>query len=177
MKNFRKKYLKYKKKYLKCKNKLLQLKGGSASNIEPGSDIWEDFKELLMEDIELSEIELTTEVLNNYIQEIFTILDTIYNSDLNNIDDYLNQYQDIDENIVNASAWYELVETLKIEYNIKDVELLYFICKNGFFNEENIEDIIQHIQQNNQQNNHPQNIPIQQLLLLNEARRIKRRRR
>tara|TARA_B110000114_G_scaffold153648_1_gene166034 strand:- start:328 stop:870 length:543 start_codon:yes stop_codon:yes gene_type:complete len=180
MKNFRKKYLKYKKKYLKCKNKLLQLKGGSASNIEPGSDIWEDFKELLMEDIELSEIELTTEVLNNYIQEIFTILDTIYNSDLNNIDDYLNQYLDIDENIVNAIAWYELVETLKIEYNITDDELLYFICNNGFFNEENIEDIIQHIQQNNQQNNQPQNIPIQQLLLLNEAeniRRIKRRRR
>ena len=86
MVNFRKKYLKYKKKYIKCKK---NLKGGSASNIEPGSGIWDEFRELLIEDIELSEVELTTEVLNNYIQEIFIILDTIYNSDLNNLDEYL----------------------------------------------------------------------------------------
>ena len=173
MVNFRKKYLKYKKKYIKCKK---NLKGGSASNIEPGSGIWDDFKELIIEDIELSEIGFTNEVLHNYIQEIFIILDTIYNSDLNNIDDYLDQYNIEDENVVNARAWYELIETLKTEYNITDDELLYFICENGFFNEQNIEDIIQHIQQNNQ----PQNIPVQQLILLNqqeEIRRTKRRRR
>lgn len=177
MENFKKKYLKYKTKYLKYKNKLLKLKGGSASNIEPGSGIWDDFRELLIEDIELSEVELTTEVLNNYIQEIFIILDTIYNSDLNNLDEYLDQYHIEEEHLVNARAWYELVETLKIEYSITDDELLYFICDGGFFNEENIEDIIQHIQQNNQ----PQNIPIQQFILFNQPneiiRRTKRRRR
>ena len=174
--NFRKKYLKYKKKYLKCKNKLLKLKGGSTSNIEPGSEIWEEFFDLLVVDIEDNAIAFTNEVLNNYIQEIFIILDTIYNSDLNNIDDYLDQYNIEDENVVNARAWYELIETLKTEYNITDDELLYFICENGFFNEQNIEEIIQHIQENNQ----PQNIPVQQLILLNqqeEIRRTKRRRR
>ena len=171
MKNFKKKYLKYKTKYLKYKNKLLKLKGGSASNIEPGSGIWDDFRELLIEDIELSEVELTTEVLNNYIQEIFIILDTIYNNDLNNIDEYLDQYHIEEQHLVNARAWYELVETLKIEYNITDDELLYFISDGGFFNEENIEDIIQHIQQNNQ----PQNIPIQQFILFNQPNEIIRR--
>ena len=173
MKNFRKKYLKYKKKYIKFKKKL---KGGSTLNIEPGFGIWEDFEELLIEDIELSEIELTTEVLNNYIQEIFIILDTIYNSDLNNLDEYLDQYNIEEEHLVNARVWYEFVETLKTEHNITDDELLYFICENGFFNQENIENIIQHIQENNQ----PQNIPVQQLILVNqqeETRRIKRRRR
>ena len=173
MVNFRKKYLKYKKKYIKFKK---NLKGGSTSNIEPGFGIWEDFEELLIEDIELSEIELTTEVLNNYIQEIFILLDTIYNSDLNNLDEYLDQYNIEEEHLVNARAWYEFVETLKTEHNITDDELLYFICENGFFNEENIENIIQHIQENNQ----PQNIPIQQLILVNqqeETRKIKRRRR
>ena len=174
MVNFRKKYLKYKKKYIKCKK---NLKGGSASNIEPGSGIWDEFRELLIEDIELSEVELTNEVLNNYIQEIFIILDTIYNSNLNNLVDYLDQYNIEDENIVNARDWYELVETLKTEYNITDDELLYFICENGFFSEQNIENIIQHIQQNNQ----PQNIPIQHFILFHQPneiiRRTRRRRR
>ena len=83
MENFKKKYLKYKTKYLKYKNKLLKLKGGSASNIEPGSGIWDDFRELLIEDIELSEVELTTEVLNNYIQEIFiTFVNNLGSKDL-----------------------------------------------------------------------------------------------
>ncbi len=168
--NFRKKYLKYKKKYLKCKK---NLKGGSTSNIKPGSEIWEEFFDLLVVDIEDNAIAFTNEVLNNYIQEIFIILDTIYNSDLNNIDDYLDQYNIEDENVVNARAWYELIETLKTEYNITDDELLYFICENGFFNEQNIEDIIQHIQQNNQ----PQNIPVQQLILLNQQEEIRRTRR
>ena len=169
MVNFRKKYLKYKKKYIKCKK---NLKGGSASNIEPGSEMWEDFNELIIEDIELSEIGFTNQVLNNYMQEMFIILDTIYNSDLNNLDDYLDQYNIEDENIVNARAWYELVETLKTEHNITDDELLYFICENGFFSEQNIENIIQHIQQNNQPH-----IPVQQLILLNQQEEIRRTRR
>ena len=149
MVNFRKKYLKYKKKYIKCKK---NLKGGSASNIEPGSEIWEDeelfkiqpgsqmwedFTELIIQDIELYDefngIGFTNQVLNNYMQEMFIILDTIYNSDLNNLDDYLDQYNIEDGNIVNARAWYELVETLKTEHNITDDELLYFLSKNGFF--------------------------------------------
>ena len=85
---------------------------------------------------------------------------------------YLDQYNIEDENIVNARAWYELVETLKTEHNITDDELLYFICENGFFSEQNIENIIQHIQQNNQPH-----IPVQQLILLNQQEEIRRTRR
>ena len=165
MVNFKKKYLKYKKKYLKYKNKLLRLnglKGGATSNIEPGSDFWEEFIELLIEDIEISEIGFNTEILNNYIHEIFIVLDTIYNTDLNNLNDYLNQYQDLDENLVNARAWYELVETLRVEHNLTDGELQYFACEHGFFNEENIQNLIQDIQQEDIQQEDIQQEDIQQ---------------